>query len=98
MTRTMNMDDAGIKELATLMKKNKADTFRIVDKTKNSDPTFVILTWKKYKEISDILEGIEETEEILRDKGFMSSLRKSEKQIKAGQGIPWKEAKKRLKP
>ena len=40
---------------------------------------------------------IDETEAILQDKEFMASLEESDKQMKAGLGIPWNEAKKRLK-
>ncbi len=81
MTKTMTMNDVDIKELAMLVKKSKADTFRIVDKKKRSEPAFIILTWKRYKEILDILEGVEETEEILKDKEQQAIINKKIQQL-----------------
>ena len=97
MTNTMTVNEAQkkFKELSGLIKSHKADTFQIVEKEKQ--PVFVILSWEKYKELLDVFEGMMETEEILQDRKLMASLKKSEKQIKTGQGIPWKEAKKRLR-
>jgi hypothetical protein len=95
MTKTMTMDNVDFKELIMLMKKHKVNTFRIVDNKKKSEPAFIILTYERYKEILDTVD-VKETDGILQDKEFMVSLSKSEKQITAGQGIPWNEAKKRL--
>lgn len=41
-------------------------------------------------------EGWQETLEIMSDKKLVASLKKAEKELKAGKGIPWEKAKKKL--
>lgn len=44
----------------------------------------------------DEWESLHETLDILGDKKLMKSIRKGEKEIEEGKGIPWEQAKKEL--
>lgn len=41
-------------------------------------------------------EGWQETLEIMSDKKLVASLKRAEKELRAGKGIPWEKAKKML--
>lgn len=57
--------------------------------TKRGKPVLAILPWEYY-------EFMEETLAILADRNLMRQIRRSEKELAEGKGIPWPEAKKNL--
>ena len=54
--------------------------------TRRGEPVLAILSWELY-------ESLQETLEILADEDMMNALRQGLKEIEAGEGIPWDEAK-----
>jgi prevent-host-death family protein len=58
--------------------------------TRRGKPVLAILPW-------DLYESIVETMEILGDEKLMSDLRQGIREIAEGKGIPWEEAKKKLR-
>jgi PHD/YefM family antitoxin component YafN of YafNO toxin-antitoxin module len=58
--------------------------------TRHGKPVLAVLHWDQY-------EGLLETMEILGDAEFMARLRKSVEELKAGRGILWEAAKRRLR-
>jgi prevent-host-death family protein len=58
--------------------------------TRRGKPVLAILPWELY-------ESIVETMEILSDEKLMADLRQGIREIAEGKGIPWEEAKRRLR-
>jgi len=59
--------------------------------TRRGKPVLAVMHW-------DLYETIMETMEILGDAELMAQLKQSIKDIEAGRGIPWEQAKRRLRP
>jgi PHD/YefM family antitoxin component YafN of YafNO toxin-antitoxin module len=57
--------------------------------TRRGKPVLAVMHW-------DLYETIMETMEILGDAELMAQLKQSVKDIEAGRGIPWEQAKRRL--
>jgi prevent-host-death family protein len=57
--------------------------------TQQGKPVLALLSW-------DLYESLIETLEILDDKEMMAALRQGIREAKAGKGIPWDVARKRL--
>lgn len=57
--------------------------------TVNGSPAAVLMSVAEY-------ESWKETMEIMSDSGLMKAIRKGEKEIEQGKGIPWEQAKKEL--
>ena len=93
MARTMTVDELekNFRAVTARIKSRKTGAFKITETTANKkqSPVMAIISWDEY-------QGLLETLEILQDKEFMQSLSQSMKDEKAGRGIPWKEAKKKL--
>ena len=87
MTYTLPITKAR-EELPTLVKnaKNKLSEYVI---TLNGVPAAVLISADEY-------ESLLETNAILADKGLMRAIRKGEKEIEEGKGIPWEDVKKEL--
>lgn len=87
MTQTLPISKAR-EELANLVDRTKKrlDEYII---TVNGSPAAVLISADEY-------ESWKETEEILADKELMKAIKKGEKEIDEGKGIPWEEVKKEL--
>lgn len=59
--------------------------------TRRGKPVLAVMHW-------DLYETIMETMEILGDAELMAQLKQSIMDIEAGRGIPWEQAKRRLRP
>ena len=57
--------------------------------TRHGKPEAVLLSEEDY-------ESLMETLEILSDTRLMKSIRKAEKELKAGKGVPWEKVKAKL--
>lgn len=57
--------------------------------TRRGAPVLAIMPWELY-------ESLAETLDILGDQQLMTVLRQGIKEVEAGKGIPWEQAKKRL--
>lgn len=87
MIRTLPITKAR-EDLTTLVDKAS----RLLDEyiiTVNGKPAAVLMSAQEY-------ESWKETNEILADPGLVKAIRKGEKEIKEGKGIPWEEVKKEL--
>ena len=57
--------------------------------TRRGKPVLAVMPWELY-------EALIETLEILGDPELMDALRQSIKEVEAGKGIPWEDAKREL--
>jgi prevent-host-death family protein len=57
--------------------------------TRRGKPVLAVMPWELY-------ESLIETLEILGDSELMNALRQSIKEVEAGKGIPWEDAKREL--
>ena len=57
--------------------------------TRRGKPVLAVMPWELY-------ESLIETLEILGDPELMDALRQSIKEVEAGKGIPWEDAKREL--
>ena len=89
MNRTISISEAGARLTVISDELARAKKPRAVKVTREKKPVLAIMTWELY-------EGLIETLEILRDKGFMDDLRKGIKEADEGKGIPWEKAKKEI--
>ena len=64
-------------------------THETVAVTRRGKPVLAILPWGDY-------EAIMETLDILSDEEMMAALRQGIKEAKAGKGMPWERAKRKL--
>lgn len=58
--------------------------------TRRGKPVLALMPWELY-------ESIVETLEIMGDESLMAVLRQGIKEAEEGQGIPWEEAKKKIR-
>ena len=58
--------------------------------TRRGEPVLAILPWELY-------ESIVETLDVLGDEALMATLRQGIREIAAGKGIPWEQAKRKLR-
>ena len=56
----------------------------IVCVTKHGKPTVAMLSWTAYEQVQEILATIE----VLSDPEFVEQIRRGEREIEAGEGIP----------
>lgn len=87
-TEELNMADAR-RELTKLPERLESHPATVAV-TRRGKPVLAIMAWEDY-------EAIQETLEILGDEDAVTQLRRSARDVKEGKGIPWEEAKARLK-
>ncbi len=80
---------AKVRSQLTSLPKQLTRTHDTVTVTRRGKPVLAILPWEEY-------ESITETLEIIGDKRLMAALREGIRELKAGKGIPWEQAKKNL--
>lgn len=86
--KTVSISDAR-KRLLELADEIERRPSTIVAVKRHGKPIFTMLS-------TEVYEGLLETLEIVADEKAMAQLRKSLREVKAGKGIPWEIAKKRL--
>lgn len=89
MTRRIPMVEAR-KKLTRLPEEFERDPeMGAVAVTRRGKPVLAVMPWELY-------EAIAETLEILGDAELIATLRQSLREMEAGEGIPWEEAKQTL--
>ena len=78
------------REELTSLPERLAQTPGAVAVTRRGNRVLAILPW-------DLYESIAETLDILGDKDLLQALRKGIREIEDGKGIPWEEAKRKLR-
>jgi prevent-host-death family protein len=86
-TEVLTMVDAR-RELTKLSTRLEASPATVVV-TRRGKPVLAIMTWEDY-------EAILETLELLGDEEAVVQLRRSIREVKEGEAVPWDEAKARL--
>lgn len=89
MTRNLSLTEARSKLLGLAGELNRKPSAGAVAVTKRGKPVLALLPW-------DLYESLVETLEILGDEALMRGLRKSIKEARAGQTIPWERVKREL--
>ena len=89
MNKTISISEARARLLDISNELIKGKKLRAMKVTRRGKPILAILPWEHY-------EGLIETLEILSDKEFMTSVRKSIKELEEGKTIPWEDVKRDL--
>ncbi len=89
MTRIIPIMEAR-KQLTSLPETlNRDEELDVAEITRRGKPVLAVLPWALY-------EAISETLEVMGDQQLMTQLRQSIKEMEAGEGIPWEEARREL--
>lgn len=89
MTRIIPIMEAR-KQLTSLPETlNRDEELDVAEITRRGKPVLAVLPWALY-------EAISETLEVMGDQQLMTQLRQSIKEMDAGEGIPWEEARREL--
>ena len=67
--------------------------------TRHGKPVMTILpyeTYKKFQEVLEAIESLQETFEITQDEELMASFRQGVQELAGGEGMPWEDVKKEL--
>ncbi len=73
----------------TSLSERLSETHETITVTRRGKPVLAILPWQEY-------EALVETLEILADDQLMAAFRQGIRELKAGKGIPWERAKRKL--
>lgn len=73
----------------TSLSERLSETHETITVTRRGKPVLAILPWQEY-------EALVETLEILADDQMMAAFRQGIRELKAGKGIPWERAKRKL--
>ena len=84
-----DMPIAEARQELTSLPERLGEHHNTVTVTRRGKPVLAILPWEEY-------EALVETLEILSDEGTMAALRRGMKELRAGKGIPWEQAKRKL--
>ena len=87
MLKTMPIAQA--RRQLTLLPTRLSRAHEVVTVTRRGRPVLAILPWEEY-------EAIIETLDIIGDETLMADLRQGIDEAKAGKGIPWEQAKRKL--
>lgn len=84
-----NVPIATVRSKLTVLSDQLNRSHDTITVTRRGKPVLAILPWEEY-------ESITETLEIMGDKRLMAALRQGIRELKAGKGIAWEQAKKTL--
>ncbi len=89
MPKTLSITQVRSQLLGLAEKLNRRSQAGAVAVTKRGRPVLALLPWELY-------EGLVETLEVLGDEDLMKALRRSIKEARAGQVVPWEKVKRDL--
>ncbi len=82
--------------ITRLPERLEQEEVQLVTVTQHGKPVMTILPYSSFKELTETLDSLLETIEVMQDKELMAALYQGMKDLEEGRVIPWEQVKKEL--